>query len=94
MEELTSSLLGWESAPSLPGSQQACQTLGAAGASPSVILLLALHLPSWQQLTCGDLFLREQLMTMADAGSPLLQFCSCLCVQLDFLKELIFRISH
>lgn len=31
---------------------------------------------------------------MADAGSPLLQFCSCLCVQLDFLKELIFRIDH
>lgn len=94
MADLTTPLfLGWRKCLSLPGSQRACQAFDKEATSPSVILLPALHLCSWQQLVDGDPFFLEQLITVADVGSLVPQLCSCLCVQLDFLKESIVRIS-
>lgn len=91
MAQVTASLLlGWRKcAASLPGSQRACHAFGVEVASPSAILLPATRLRSWQQLVYGIVFLAEQLITMADVGSRVPQPCSCLCVRLDFLKELI-----
>ena len=76
MKGLTASPLEWESAPSLPVSQQPCWTLDTKGftfcdSTP------ALHLPSWQQRLCVDLLFLEQLITTADVGSPVPQSCSC-----------------
>lgn len=86
------SSLGGEGAPSLSGSQRACQTLDVEAASPRLGCQLSTR-SLGSKLARGDLFFLEQFITVAGVGSPVPPLCSCLYVQLDFLKESAFRIS-